>query len=292
MQYIQDICLTSLLSNAIFTGPHHTPFHFTWDRIGQHNPTFHSDYNDSDAQVLLQLSFMITDSSAYGVPLNVPSWLENTELKYDVCPIELISKGIGNSKYNEPSIVANVLYSPGANIIFIVFVGTSNMCMAALDVSYHQTEYNGIANYIPGLRGHKGVYSIYMSIRDKLVATLAKYLTNNADTLPRIIITGHSLGGALSHLCALDLAEYNPLHYSFASPLIFNEIGYEQYEQLVQNSYRVANISDLVTLSPLPIMPNKEAFCHVGKLISFQHNSGVYSYNHTQAYAKEYQLIE
>lgn len=288
MQFVQDLCLTNLLTSAIFTGSHHSPFHFTWDRIGQHGAIFNSQYNHDDARILLQLSFMITDSVAYGVPLNVPSWLEGTEIKYDVCPVELISKGIGNSKYNDPSTVAQLLYSPGANIIFIIFVGTSNMCMAALDLAYHQTDYNGIANYIPGLKGHKGVYSMYMSIRDKLHTALAQYLHDE----PQIIITGHSLGGALSHLCALDLAEYNPLHYSFASPLIFNEVGYRQYTELVKNSYRVANMSDLVVSSPLPIMPNKEVFWHVGELISFQHNSGVYSYNHTQAYAKQYQLIE
>lgn len=287
MQYVQELCLTSLLVNSILVGPHHEAFHFTWERLAQHKPTFDPNYNVEDAQLALQLSFMITDSHAYSRPLSIPEWLQSTELKYDSCPLQLISKGIPNSPYNDPAVVGQILYNPAHNVVFIVFVGTSNSCMGALDLAYSQVEYTNLTNYVPGLGGHRGVYAVYNSIRDKLLMALAPYLSRN----PTILITGHSLGGALSQVCALDLAVYNPIHYSFAAPMVFNGVGYEIYTRFVEHSYRVANISDLVTISPLPIMPNKDIFYHVGKLVYFQRNLGTYAQNHTIAYAREFNLV-
>lgn len=69
--------------------------------------------------------------------------------------------------------------------------------------------------------------------------------------------------------------------------MIFNEHGYNLFTKSVKYSYSVANISDLVVLSP----PNKDAFFHVGKLIHFQRNLGEYPLNHGLAYAQEYNLI-
>ena len=120
-----------------------------------------------------------------------------------------------------------------------------------------------------------------------MVEIIKSYLSNK----PQVIISGHSLGGAISQVCALDLAYYNPIHYSFAAPMVFNQQGYSVFTKLVKYSYRIANISDLVVLSPLPVMPNKDAFFHVGKLIHFQRNLGEYSLNHALAYVQEYNLV-
>ena len=288
MQFIQEACLTNLLFGSILMGPHHKPFGFTWDRLANHKPSFDTHYNYEDTQLLLEMSFICTDSHAYGLPFNVPNWLTNHELKYDVCPVELISKGIPESGYNDPAPVVNVFYAEGSNLLFVVFVGTSNICMGALDAAYHQTELVGINHYIPGMKGHRGVYAIYNSIRDKLIRTLTPYLPRN----PQIIITGHSLGGGVSQICALDLSEYDPIHYSFAAPMIFNGLGYEAFNRTVKYSYRIANGSDLITLAPLPVMPNKDVFYHVGQLVYFQRNFGDYPQNHTLAYVQEYGLVE
>ncbi|MEO6067393.1 MAG: lipase family protein [Gemmatimonadales bacterium] len=287
MQYIKELCLTNLALGSIFMGPHHTPFGFTWDRIGQHGIILNSEYNYEDAQIALQLSFIATDSAAFGLPMNIPDWLQHTEIKYDACPINLISKGIPNSEYNKPAPIAHILYNPGGNILFIVFVGTVNICLAGVDLKYAQVEYANITNYSEGVRGHGGIYSTYMSIRNKLITALIPYLERN----PQILITGHSLGGGLSQICALDLSEYGPIHYSFAAPMVFNNLGCEVFNKVVTNSYRVANLSDLVTMAPLPIMPNKDAFVHVGKLVHFQRNYGNYEKNHSRAYVEEYNLI-
>lgn len=287
MQYIQEACLIHLMTNAIFTHFNYRLFEFTWDRIGHHNPVFSLDYNHEDAQALLQLSLMVTESNYLNKSLNTPSWLHDTPLLYEECPLRLISQLSQKSQLNKSALLGHIFYSEEANILLIIFTGTINGCMAGLDIVYGQTELEGILNYAPGMKGHRGIYLAYKSIRSKLVEVVKSYLPKN----PQIIISGHSLGGALSELCTLDLAYYNPIHYSFAAPMIFNEHGYNVFDKLVKYSYRVANISDIVVLSPLPVMPNKNAFFHVGKLIHFQRNLGEYPLNHGLAYAQEYNLI-
>lgn len=286
MQFIQDLCLKSLFINSILIGPHHKPFHFTWEDLAHHS-SFSPEYNVEDARVLLQLSLMITDSVAFDIPLNVPGWLQDYDMKYDACPVSMISEGIPNSGYNAPTTVCRALYNEATNVLLLVFVGTSNYCMGILDMKYQHEEYAGIANYVCGLRGHKGIHQLYMAIRDKLLAVLKEYLPRN----PQIVITGHSLGGGLSQIAALDLAGYDPIHYSYAAPMIFNEQGYKTFTRFVKSSYRIANLSDLVTLAPLPVMPNKDAFWHVGRLIYFQRNMGNYMENHGLAYAQEFGLV-
>lgn len=287
MQYVQEACLINLVTNAIFTHFNHRLFEFTWDRIGHHKPSFDTNYNYEDAQTLLQLSLMVTESNYLDKDLQTPTWLKDFRLLYNECPLSLISQLSQKSQINQSALLGHIFYSEGSNLLFIIFTGTINGCMAGLDLAYGQNELEGITNYTPGLKAHRGVYLAYKSIRQQLVDVVKSYLPRN----PQILITGHSLGGALSQICALDLAYYNPIHYSFAAPMIFNEHGYNVFTKLVKYSYRIANISDLVVLSPLPVMPNKDAFFHVGKLIHFQRNLGEYPLNHGLAYAQEYNLI-
>lgn len=272
---------------------------FTWDLIHQNMSKFNIDYNYEDARVLLQLSLMVTNANFDEKALDTPEWLQDIPLIYDICPLFVPLQRKRDKSKQTPEhmdkfnvrdeikpLMGHILYNEQINILFIVFTGTSNICLAGLDLEYGQTELNDLLNYTPGIRGHRGVYTAYQSVRPQLVEVFQKYLYKN----PQIVITGHSLGGALSQMCALDLAFYDPIHYSFAAPLMFNPLGCQAYEKFVKYSYRVANLSDLVVISPLPIMPNKDMFCHVGKLIHFQRNLGEYPLNHSLAYVQEYNL--
>ena len=193
MQYVQDASLINIMISFLFSNSNVYLFPFTWDLIGYHEPKFKTEYDYEDARCLLQLSLMITESNYLDKPLDTPSWLEDTSLIYDKCPLELISKGIPKSPLNKSANIGHILYSESANILFIAFTGTINICMAGLDLAYSQNELNGILNYVQGLKAHHGVYLAYQSIRPKLVETVLKYLPKK----PQIIITGHSLGGAL-----------------------------------------------------------------------------------------------
>lgn len=86
-------------------------------------------------------------------------------------------------------------------------------------------------------------------------------------------ISGHSLGGALATLTAIDAALHLPEHrpqlrlYTYASPRVGNVEFVNAYHQLVPNSYRIVNLADAV-----PLMPPRQLegiYVHVGQKWSF-----------------------
>lgn len=72
-----------------------------------------------------------------------------------------------------------------------------------------------------------------------------------------VAICGHSLGGALATLLALDVAVNTayktPAVYTFGSPRTGDSLFAGTYDQVVTNSYRIANRLDIVPALPPPI---------------------------------------
>jgi len=72
-----------------------------------------------------------------------------------------------------------------------------------------------------------------------------------------VTICGHSLGGALATLLALDVAANTvftePAVYSYGSPRTGDSLFANTYDQVVKNSYRIANRLDIVTALPPPV---------------------------------------
>ncbi len=71
-----------------------------------------------------------------------------------------------------------------------------------------------------------------------------------------LTICGHSLGGALATLQALDVAANskfkNPTVYTYASPRTGDELFASTYGSKVPNTFRIVNTADLVPKLPLP----------------------------------------
>jgi len=71
-----------------------------------------------------------------------------------------------------------------------------------------------------------------------------------------LTICGHSLGGALATLQALDVATNskfkNPTVYTYASPRTGDELFASTYDSKVPNTFRIINTADLVPKLPLP----------------------------------------
>jgi hypothetical protein len=69
-----------------------------------------------------------------------------------------------------------------------------------------------------------------------------------------VTICGHSLGGALATLLALDLAANTsftePAVYTYGSPRTGDSLFVATYDQVVKNSYRVTNRLDVITALP------------------------------------------
>lgn len=81
---------------------------------------------------------------------------------------------------------------------------------------------------------------------------------NNAN----VYITGHSLGGALATIAALDITRKNKLNnpinlYTFASPRVGDNIFADKFNEFISKdkikAFRFANSEDLVPKIPLPV---------------------------------------
>ena len=185
------------------------------------------------------------------------------------------------------------------NIAILVFTGTYCNILFLVDLEYTQNIPIGINNYSNGMKLHGGFLSFYKKIQSKLLSLLEIYINNST----QVIITGISLGGATSTLAALDLHKRkldngiiinNIIHYSFASPRIFNTIGAKYYDSLNIPSYRIQNDTDIITNVPFAVMINSvgtEDFTHIGSLKFFNNNLGNYYDNHILAYLLHYNII-
>ena len=98
------------------------------------------------------------------------------------------------------------------------------------------------------IRVHYGFISAYKSVREAVL----KYAEDSPHQ--RVICTGHSLGGALATLCALDV-QYNLPDkevscYSYGSPKVGNAAFQKSYDKRVPNTYRFVNSADAVPNLP------------------------------------------
>jgi len=117
---------------------------------------------------------------------------------------------------------------------------------------------------------------------------------------PKVVATGHSLGGALSTLAAADLAiNQVVVHlYNFASPRTGSPSFADTFNQKIATAWRMVNTEDLVTTVPLSTpnlgsakpphgllgvligMVRKLDFEHVGSAVSFTTFNGSIVANH------------
>jgi len=105
---------------------------------------------------------------------------------------------------------------------------------------------------IPG-RGtvHQGFQLVYYSIRDNVRQLVQKYGANCTS----LLITGHSLGGALVGVSAPDLlndvaANLAPLAYTWAEPRVGHSDFVSFFNTHVNVCYRIANVWDVVPHLP------------------------------------------
>jgi Lipase (class 3) len=104
-----------------------------------------------------------------------------------------------------------------------------------------------------------GFTDMYLSLRtgaDPASPSVVKALATLAFPQPvsSVTICGHSLGGALATLLALDVAANTvftqPAVYTYASPRTGDSLFASTYDQVVENSYRITNRLDVVTTLP------------------------------------------
>lgn len=234
-------------------------------------------YEKALAQALIDISITTTKSNCdYLLPIPHPPGFTEYLRVEGIDPID-----------GKLRMFAYIYWTKNHQVV-IAFTGTLTISEVLLDINYYQiapTELNG---YEEGILCHSGFYKIYQAIRE----TLWKWWNNKTFEVKYLYITGFSLGGALSTLCAFDFAEVGTplIHYSFAAPRSGNVKYTEIFNQRVPTSIRVNNTEDIIPQMPLSMMGTSEdltkyIYQHTGGNASFTISlPGGLSANHLDAY--------
>jgi hypothetical protein len=136
---------------------------------------------------------------------------------------------------------------------------------------------------------HAGIFAEYEQFRDSLHKAICSF-----DPKPTsIMITGHSMGGALATLAYhdLSLSGFHCVLYTFGACRVLSPRLRSAIEALPSTGpiFRVENDNDVVPMFPLPVHPNvhepKRPFLydHVGQRVMFRATGGTLTRNHCVA---------
>jgi hypothetical protein len=145
--------------------------------------------------------------------------------------------------------------------VVATFRGTADVKDWLHDFDFLPVPYEPVANY--GMV-HYGFQSVYLSIADSL-----KTLLQQAKSCKRLILTGHSLGAALTELAAPDILINHgfvarPEVQNFAGPRVGNPEFANVFDLHIDISFRIVNIWDIVPKVPPPLA----LFEHVGLAVN------------------------
>lgn len=148
------------------------------------------------------------------------------------------------------------------------FVGVAED-LGAIVIAFRGTQENSIRNWVedllfkqldlnyPGMSGsmvHQGFYSAYhnTTLRPRVLEAVEKIQKRN--NALSIMITGHSMGGAMASFCALDLTvNYGAKDVqvvTFGQPRIGNSMFADFYNTFVPKHIRVTHTHDIVPHLP------------------------------------------
>ncbi|KAI8149014.1 lipase [Fennellomyces sp. T-0311] len=158
---------------------------------------------------------------------------------------------------------AMILRGDNQKGIYVVFRGTSSVRSGIVDAQFVPVNYP-VAS---GTKVHKGFLDSYNAVRDDLLAVL----DNQVDQYPdyKVVVTGHSLGGAQALLCALDLFNIEGGRYGLNRLSLFTQgqprVGDPAFADYVISTNipyeRLVNKRDIVPHVP----PGIINFLHAGE---------------------------
>ncbi|DAZ99205.1 TPA: hypothetical protein N0F65_008238 [Lagenidium giganteum] len=114
---------------------------------------------------------------------------------------------------------------------------------------------------------HAGFYAAYASVAERVLSTIQAL--HRADPR-RVLVTGHSLGGALAALCSFDVVARlkitNVQCTTFGCPRIGNATFQRKYQVAVPATFAFVNASDMITKLP-PRTPRAQPYVGVGTVV-------------------------
>lgn len=150
-----------------------------------------------------------------------------------------------------------ILQAPNNDVV-IAIRGTDDIWEWVQDTKFLMVKCPFLASAGSTEDGFTAVYNSLRIAAGAVSTTVADSLATLpfAQPVDAMTICGHSLGGALVTLLALDVAANtsfkNPTVYTYASPRVGDPSFADTYDQVVSNTFRVANRMDLVPKLPLP----------------------------------------
>jgi triacylglycerol lipase len=161
----------------------------------------------------------------------------------------------------EPEVFGLMGKNTKEKIAFISFRGTQDPLDWAHNTDSAKTAYQPVAGVGDV---HHGFQSIYMTLRQSIQQNLAAACAR----CDQLLVTGHSLGGALAVLSALELAGTVPAAMAialvtFAGPRAGCVDFSRSFNNKIQICYRVVATADVVPHIPIPAPP-EFPYEHVG----------------------------
>ncbi len=149
--------------------------------------------------------------------------------------------------------------------LVIAFTGSDSVKDWLNNLKFLHTPYPS-ATQNQNIKVHYGFYTGYLSVR-KLIHERVE-----SEQPEKVIVTGHSLGGGLATLCALDI-QYNffpenpdrpeqVVCYTYGSPKVGNQDFVASYNGRVPQTFRIVNGGDGVPWIPRPW----QGYAHVDTL--------------------------
>lgn len=176
-------------------------------------------------------------------------------------------------------------------VLYFIFRGTITTSEWRADMAYEQTAlpadlFGPAATATPVL-----VHSGFLDLFSQFLPDLQKALQEHTQTT--VVVSGHSLGGALASLVSLYISLKHPerqVHlYTFGKP----RVGNEAYAQLLNLTvpldriYRIENDNDVIPQLPLSAQPNLGdhqrpwIYQHEGNFVRFNASYGALYPNHS-----------
>ena len=214
-----------------------------------------------DLQLAIQTIYPAANSAYQIMNVAAPALPDGYTLvgRIEANPQQALSAMLGSDPHQhimvhnmllESSIFGLVAFNPTSRTALVAFRGTQTIQDWIDNIDALAVPFLAVANVG---NVHMGFQLVYEHIR----GSVAQLLTNGCKGAQRILVTGHSLGGAVALFGSLDIAKnvMPGVHleaYTFAGPRAGAPDFVKSFNSFVPECYRIVNFMDVVPQVPLP----------------------------------------
>lgn len=128
-------------------------------------------------------------------------------------------------------------YDSTHNTIVLAIRGSSNLINWYNNLKFDQIAYPGCT----GCQVHDGFYLTYQDVKSTLLKAYSSLSSKYSSKNPSVVVTGHSLGGAVAILLAVDVYKAggkNLQLYTYGTPRLGNDALAQYIHGILPNAIR------------------------------------------------------